>query len=262
VDHDEEEEEEEQGGAGGEDKGKKRKLSVSLSEDVKVEGEGDGELKTPRSSNASDPNFDPNDTEWRYKKEIESLSGQKRQRKQVATFQPSFLNDRRMLEEQAKMSPGLRKTSSQDSSDSLSRRQSKRDERLGGRTTMKFEWWMEDIKEGTQVEANWQNLGGFYPGRIHKLNDRKRFLNIHYDDGDVEREVEADNVRVIITHEQKKEFMKRKSKLKREEDAAEKEKKKAEQEKKAMERERKEVEAAKKAKRDAVKKQKLQEAKR
>ncbi|GMI16977.1 hypothetical protein TrLO_g4951 [Triparma laevis f. longispina] len=249
-----------------EDKGKKRKLSVSVDKTVKVEGgESTTTLKTPKSSNTSankSGDADEDGTEWRYKKEIENLSGTKRQRKQVATFQPSFLNDRRLLEEQAKTSPGLKKSDSQDSNNSNFRRQNKRKARLNGRTTMKLEWWMSEVKEGTQVEANWQGLGGFYPGTIYSLNDKKKIVTIHYDDGDVEGEVEAYNVRILTTHDEKKKLLKQKQTLIKEENATEREKKKEETEAQKREQEKKEVETAKKAKRDAIRKQKLQEAKR
>jgi hypothetical protein len=180
---------------------------VSLNDDKK--DEKSSEPSTPTKSKgpegADDDVKAPDSPAWSFYQEAEKVSGQKRQRKQAPSFEPTFLNDRkkRELENQevfekltgvATVKPNPKKKLTLH-------------DRRAGRVPVGFEWWMDNVEVGRQVEGNWMGNGGYYPGVIKGINDRTRKLIIWYDDGDVEADVVAENVRVLIEPDQKKAYV-------------------------------------------------------
>ena len=58
------------------------------------------------------------------------------------------------------------------------------------------------LDEGDKVEANYKNIGKWYPGKIHRVRGNGVF-DIGYDDGEMEMHVNASNIRYVKSRSMK-----------------------------------------------------------
>lgn len=90
-----------------------------------------------------------------------------------------------------------------------------RDNKRKSVVPIQYEWWMDSLEAGQDVQGNWKALGKFYPGKVVCSNGRTKRISIKYDDGDYETDMTNEKVRILVSPEQRKELMEKGMQIKR-----------------------------------------------
>jgi hypothetical protein len=107
-------------------------------------------------------------------------------------------------------------------------------ERRQGKSAIKLEWFM-DVKIGTEVEANWENTGSWYSGKIASIDWDSEVISVAYDDGDFEEDIDRTRVRVLVESDVYNDYLQKRRDIRK---MRTQERKKVERERKKAEKER------------------------